>query len=91
MAFALHFAVSHKQLSETDSHRALNLLEVAGLPTKMPGGISIPILLEHLFRDKKREGEAIKMILPKDELGVVNYNELIQREEIEKRLMHFST
>ncbi len=89
IAFALHLAVSHKQLSESDSHRALNLLEVVGLPTKMSAGISVPILLDHLFRDKKREGEAIKMILPKDELGMVDYNELIKREEIEQRLTHF--
>ncbi len=89
MAFALHMAVSYKQLSESDRDRALNLIESAGLPFKMPAGISRSVLLEHLFRDKKREGEAIKMILPKGELTVVTYNELIKREEIERMLDNF--
>ena len=89
IAFALHMAASKKQLGEKGSQMALKLLESAGLPTKMPEGIAIPVLLDHLFRDKKREGEAIKMILPKDELGIVDYNELIKREDIEKSLLRF--
>ncbi len=88
-AFALHMAVVRKRLNESDNHRALSLLQGAGLPIKMPSGITISILLDHLFRDKKREGEAIKMILPKVELGLVDYNEFIKREEIESSLTSF--
>jgi len=89
MAFALHMAVARGQIGEADKHRALTLIEAVGLPTKMQEGISASMLVDILFRDKKREGEAIKMILPKNDLGLVEYKELIKREEIEQVLAQF--
>lgn len=90
MAFVLHMAVLRKELEEKDKNQALALIERAGLPIKMSDGIYMPTLLDYLFRDKKREGEAIKMILPKDQLGIVDYNLLIKREEIERALVLFA-
>ena len=90
MAFAFQMAVSKGQIGEAEKSIAIKLIEATGLPVKLPEGISKAALLESLFRDKKREGEAIRMILPKDVLGSVEYKEAIKREEIEKVLFEFN-
>jgi 3-dehydroquinate synthase len=88
-AFAFRLAVSRKQISEKDEAKAIDLLNKVGLPTSVPAEISTETLLDPLFRDKKREGEAIRLVLPAGSLGQVDYQSLIKRQEIEEALSAF--
>jgi 3-dehydroquinate synthase len=90
IAYAVYLAESYKQIDQMATGKALELLIAAGLPVKMPVNTQISPLLDYIFRDKKREGESIKMILPTCELGAVSYSQLIKRDEIEKRLYEFA-
>lgn len=89
IAFAVHISFLREQLSASEAERSINILRAAKLPVCMPADLSIPVLLDCLFRDKKREGEAIKMILPKGELGIVHYNEMLTRSQLEDYLIKF--
>ena len=90
IAFSVHLALANNQLNKPEASRIVNLLNLAGLPIKMPVGISMPGLLDYLLRDKKRLDRSIKMVLPQSPLGIVNYTQLIKDEEIKKELEHFS-
>ena len=88
-AFAFRLSVSRGQISQTDESKAISLLKGAGLPTSVPTDISVEKLLDPLFRDKKSEGESIKMVLPANCLGEVDYQSAIKRQEIENMLSVF--
>ncbi len=90
MAFAFQMAVLRGQIGEADKHRALGLIEAAGLPTTIPKGLKVEALLDSMFLDKKREGEGIKMVLPRNDLGIVEYKELIKKSDIEITLAKFN-
>ncbi len=89
MAFAFRLAVSRSQISKADEEKALLFIEKSRLPMQIPADIDPKILLEALFRDKKREGEDIKMILPQNTLGEIRYKDLVKKQEIENTLLQF--
>ncbi len=89
IAFAFRLAVSRGQITQADESKAVSLLKAFALPISIPAEISAEKLLDPLFRDKKREGESIKMVLPAGSLGQVDYQSLIKRQEIEAMLSVF--
>ncbi len=64
MAAEALLAVKLGLLAEKDYRRLLALLERAGLPQELPGGISPEQLLAYMRRDKKSIGGRLTFVLP---------------------------
>jgi 3-dehydroquinate synthase len=62
MALATRFSQELGYIDGATAQRIADLIEAAGLPTRMPG-IPPDTMLEHMARDKKNEGGAIRLIL----------------------------
>jgi 3-dehydroquinate synthase len=74
-------AIDHK-LIEKDSLRKLqNLLEKAGLPTKVPSAFHPDQVIEVMAHDKKRDGDKIKLVLPTTRLGLVELDVSVSASE----------
>jgi len=86
LAFVLKLSVDRQQISKEEANSALDLLKKAGLPVDLPSTLSIQEIIKPLLQDKKREGEAITMVLPKERLGFVDYETQIKLTEIEASL-----
>lgn len=89
MAFALHTAVSEGQYPKSDALKVLSLIRKAGLPATIPDHMPAADLLTALFHDKKREGDGITMVLPKEGPGCVDFSRLVEKPEIERHLSNF--
>ena len=64
MALAARLSSELGMLDEQSCRRAINLIERAGLTTRLPA-IGADEMLDHMGRDKKNEGGAIRLILLK--------------------------
>ncbi len=64
MVLAARFSQQLGQLSARDADRIEALLKVVGLPVALPD-IGAEVMLEHMGRDKKNEGGALRLILLK--------------------------
>jgi 3-dehydroquinate synthase len=74
-------AIDHK-LIEKDSLRKLqNLLDKAGLPTKVPSAFHPDQVIEVMAHDKKRDGDKIKLVLPTTRLGLVDLDVAVSASE----------
>jgi 3-dehydroquinate synthase len=74
-------SIDHK-LIEKDSLRKLqNLLEKAGLPTKVPSAFHPDQVIEVMAHDKKRDGDKIKLVLPQTRLGLVDLDVSVSASE----------
>jgi 3-dehydroquinate synthase len=74
-------AIDHK-LIEKDSLRKLqNLLDKAGLPTKVPSAFHPDQVIEVMAHDKKRDGDKIKLVLPTTRLGLVELDVAVSASE----------
>jgi 3-dehydroquinate synthase len=74
-------AIDHK-LIEKDSLRKLqNLLDKAGLPTKVPSAFHPDQVIEVMAHDKKRDGDKIKLVLPSTRLGLVELDVAVSASE----------
>jgi 3-dehydroquinate synthase len=72
-----------QKLIEKDSLKKLqNLLDKAGLPTKVPSAFQPDQLIEVMSHDKKREGGKIKLVLPQTRLGIVELDAAVTPEEM---------
>lgn len=65
MALAARFSIELGMLDRASCDRALKLIARAGLVTDFPDRISPDEMLDHMGRDKKNEGGAIRLILLK--------------------------
>ncbi len=83
LTFVLKLSVERGKIKQAEATRALALLDRAGLPTKLPVSLSLEDIFKALSQDKKRERQAITMILPKEHLGFVDYETQINLSEIE--------
>ena len=65
MALAAQLSKDLGMLDATACERAVKLIERTGLATRLPGKITPDEMLDHMGRDKKNEGGAIRLILLK--------------------------
>lgn len=63
MALASQLSSQLGIFDRTDCERAINLILRAGLTTRIPKTITADEMLDHMGRDKKNEGGAIRLIL----------------------------
>ena len=63
MALAARFSRDLGMLDAVTCERAVKLIERAGLVTRLPATITAEQMLDHMGRDKKNEGGAIRLIL----------------------------
>jgi 3-dehydroquinate synthase len=64
LRFAVSVAVRAGSLDPVEGERFVALLDALGLPARPPAGLAVPRVLEHLARDKKRQGGSIHFVLP---------------------------
>jgi 3-dehydroquinate synthase len=83
IAFVLKLSIDRRTIAEAEAARALSLLHRAGLPTKLPDSLEMAKVLEALSQDKKREKQAVLMVLPDEKLGKVNYETPVNLQELE--------
>jgi 3-dehydroquinate synthase len=83
LAFVLKLSVARDRISEEEAAKAITLLKKAGLPIQLPDSLPFEKIVEALSQDKKREKQAITMVLPKDRLGFVDYETPVNLSEIE--------
>ncbi|MDI6726050.1 MAG: 3-dehydroquinate synthase [Smithellaceae bacterium] len=65
IAAALELSRRHCHLPAEDAKRALTLMDELGVPRTIPGNADTGALMEHLKRDKKRQGQRINFVLLK--------------------------
>lgn len=70
---AAKLAATQKRIGDDAVNAVKNILIKAGLPVEIPPEISREKLISTMQYDKKREREAIKMVLPQTFLGIVDY------------------
>ncbi len=64
MVYAAHLSVSMGLMEPGDAEAQRRVLEAIGLPTKLPP-LNADELIGYMRRDKKSEGGAVKMVLPR--------------------------
>jgi shikimate kinase/3-dehydroquinate synthase len=84
--FALELANKKKMISSKTLDRIKNLLSGLALPFFIPNNLNRDELLKAMAHDKKRSGGTIKYVLPKEELGLVDYNYHITLIDLESLL-----
>lgn len=82
MVFACEIAVREKLLDRQSAERVTKILQKAQLPTEIPVDIDKQVIVEAMAQDKKREGGAIKFVLPKGKLGTVDYSHEVKLESL---------
>lgn len=80
--FALKLAHSRELIATAEIERFTLLLDKLGLDKFSPGKIPPQTLLNAMASDKKRQGDAIRFVLPEDQLGKVNLNAKITLQEL---------
>ena len=63
MALAADLAVRMDWLAAADAERAIALIARAGLPVRLPDGLSAPALRAHMGRDKKNRAGQLRLVL----------------------------
>jgi 3-dehydroquinate synthase len=86
LVFDTKLAVSQKKIGKDATERITSLLKQAGLPTDIPKDVSKDKLVAAMSHDKKREGEALKWILPVSKLGTVDYEVSVPLTDLSKLL-----
>jgi len=86
LVFDTKLAVSQKKIGKDATERIISLLKQAGLPTDIPKDVSKDKLVAAMSHDKKREGEALKWILPVTKLGTVDYEVSVPLTDLSKLL-----
>jgi 3-dehydroquinate synthase len=82
LVFATRLAVKKNLIGEEALNRLTTLLEDVSLPLEIPGEYDKQAISQSMLHDKKRAGEKIKLILPKGEIGSVDYSYEIPTSEI---------
>lgn len=84
MALAAQLSLERGMLSTVECERTCNLIAVMGLRTTVPN-VTADALLDHMGRDKKNEGGAIRLILLKN-IGVAVVDSSVSSASIYKFL-----
>jgi 3-dehydroquinate synthetase len=84
MAAVTRLSVALKKLPKADGEKIVNLLEGAGLPVELPPNLDKAKLIDSMSHDKKREGEALKLVIPTTRIGVVDYEYSLPMSELSK-------
>ncbi len=79
---AAKLSIQKKLLPKTDLARVKDILTTAGLQSEIPKGMSKDDLVSRMEQDKKRDGDEIKLVLPKTRLGTVDYEVRLPLEEL---------
>jgi 3-dehydroquinate synthase len=79
-------SVKQKRLDKSELDKLEELLAKAGLSTSLPTGVTKEKLVNSMMHDKKREGEKIKLILPQEKLGCVDFEVVMPLSELSKTL-----
>ena len=89
LVFAMSLSLEKNKMDESNLSRVKSLVKRAGLPIEAPSSISVEKLMKAMFHDKKRHGRSIKMVLPAESLGVVDYQADLEVAEIERSVASF--
>lgn len=84
--FAMRLAASRGLLPEDKVERVKKLLDSLGLKNHHQNKLASKKLLEAMSHDKKKQGQTIRFVLPKDELGKVDLDFAISLDEIAEQL-----
>jgi 3-dehydroquinate synthase len=88
--FACYVALKCELISPQLLERVTALTANSGLPVAIPNALSIDKIKACLFHDKKREGNTIKMVLPKEKLGYVDFSYALEPAKIESLIDSFA-
>ena len=69
--------------------RLENLLTRVGLPIRAPASLNIDEIKRALLHDKKRQKNEIKLVLPTDKLGKVDYSYRIDTKQLTEQIEAF--
>jgi len=75
-------SVDQKRIEKDSLKKLQQMLEKAGLPTKVPSAFRAEKLIEAMSMDKKREGDKIKLVLPQTKLGQVELDVPISPDDL---------
>jgi 3-dehydroquinate synthase len=75
-------SVDQKRIEKDSLKRLQQMLEKAGLPTKVPSAFRAEKLIEAMSMDKKRDGDKIKLVLPQTKLGQVELDVPISPDDL---------
>jgi len=85
--FALNLSAKINLLPKKELPPVEKLLQQAGLPTSIPAQLhDRTALLSAMAHDKKRQGTSVKFVLPKQQLGQVDYQTDIALADLSKWL-----
>ena len=85
MVAAGQLAVDLKLWEQTASERCLNLIQKAGLPTRLPAEINIEAVIDTLQTDKKVEAGQVRFVLP-TQIGAATVTNQVKPEQIRQVL-----
>ena len=74
-------SIDHKMIEKDSLRKLQNLLEKAGLPTRVPSAFHPDQVIEVMAHDKKRDGDKIKLVLPQTRLGLVDLDVSVSASE----------
>jgi|SRR5277367_20743 len=89
LVFATGLAGRLGLLPSTEVKRVEKLLTRVGLPIRAPASLSFEEIKKSLFHDKKRQKDEIRLVLPVDKLGKVNYAYRIKTDELAEHISAF--
>lgn len=84
--FACEVAVKEKLLDRKSAERVTKLLSKCHLPTEIPIDIDKGVIIEAMTQDKKRQGDAVKFVLPNKKLGTVDYSHEVKLDKLKDLL-----
>jgi 3-dehydroquinate synthase len=82
LTFATELSGKLKLLAPQEVKRVEALLLRVGLPTKAPQALAFEDVKKALFHDKKRQKDEIRLVLPIDKLGKINYTYRMKTDEL---------
>lgn len=82
LAFALRVSVLKKRIDKDSMKRMESLLKKLSLPIDVPAELTKDKLVDAMGFDKKRQGKAIKFVLPHTKLGLVDFDASIPLSDL---------
>jgi 3-dehydroquinate synthase len=73
MVFAGQLSARKRLIASAEFERLRAIFLKAGLPVAVPDGLERKLIVDAMGQDKKKQGDAIKFVLPKARLGCVDY------------------
>jgi len=89
LVFATSLSLKRNKIDKDSLPRLISLLKQSGLPTCVPPSVSVEKLRGAMLHDKKRQAQAIKMVLPEELLGVVDYHADVNVAEVNQLVADF--